>query len=146
MMKFDRLIFESIHKTNLKKVRIKVDPANVSVAEDLAKCNGYEGYVLAEGQVATKIMVIVPDGTSAMPVIDVPNDCIQQLIQRPDSIELDKFKRFLINSLNVSDGDPLVIHIISCTTIDDIEVFLKDNGFTEDDITKLYKYYITYGE
>jgi hypothetical protein len=146
MMKFDRLIIESIQKTNLKKVRIKVDPANVSVAEDLAKCNGYEGYVLAEGQVATKIMVIIPDDTSTMPVIDVPNDCIQQLIQRPGSIELDKFKHFLINSLNVANDDPLITHIISCTSIDDIEAFLKDNGFTVDDITKLYKYYITYGE
>lgn len=145
-MKFNRLIIESIQKTGLKKVRIKVDPANVSVAEDLARCNGYEGYVLAEGQLATKVMVIVPDNISDMPVIDVPNNCIQQLIQRPDSMELDKFKQFLINSLNVSDDDPLLTHIVSCNTIDDIEVFLKDSSFTEEDITKLYKYYITYGE
>jgi hypothetical protein len=141
-MKFNHLISESLHKTDLKKIRIKVDPANINVTEDLAKCDGYEGYVLAEDSDCTKIMLITPDSTGNMSVIEVPNNCIQQINQRPGIEQLSNFKQFIILTLNLSESDPLIQQLLTCTTIDDIESFLKDSGLTEDDITKLYKYYI----
>jgi len=141
-MKYDQIITESLSNVSLKKVRIKVDPASVSVAEDLSKCNGYEGYVLAEDQSFMKVLVVMPGAAGEMTVMDVPVEYLELLLQNLDGIRFNDFKRFIITSLDISDDDPVIQQIEASESIEDIEVFLKDRGMTDEEITNLYKYYI----
>jgi hypothetical protein len=141
-MKYDQIITESLSNVSLKKVRIKVDPASVSVAEDLSKCNGYEGYVLAEDQSFMKVLVVIPGATGEMTVMDVPVEYLELLLQNLDGIRFNDFKRFIITSLDISDDDPVIQQIEASESIEDIEVFLKDRGMSDEEITNLYKYYI----
>ena len=141
-MKYDRIITESLDKVTLKRVRIKVDPASVSVAEDLAKCDGYEGYVLAEDQSYMKVLVVMPGTSGKMTVMSVPVEYLELVLQNLDQLRIDNFKRFIITSLDISDDDPVIQQIQSSESIEDVEVFLKDRGMSEEEIAKLYKYYI----
>jgi hypothetical protein len=141
-MKYDQIITESLDKVALKRVRIKVDPASVSVAEDLAKCNGYEGYVLAEDQSYMKVLVVIPGTSNELSVISVPIEYLELVLQNLDQLRIDNFKRFIITSLDISDDDPVIQQIESSESIEDVEVFLRDRGMTDEEITKLYKYYI----
>jgi hypothetical protein len=141
-MKYDQIITESLDKVALKRVRIKVDPASVSVAEDLAKCDGYEGYVLAEDQSYMKVLVVIPGTSNELSVISVPIEHLELVLQNLDQLRIDNFKRFIITSLDISDDDPVIQQIESSESIEDIEVFLRDRGMTDEEITKLYKYYI----
>jgi hypothetical protein len=141
-MKYDQIITESLDKVTLKRVRIKVDPASVSVAEDLAKCDGYEGYVLAEDQSYMKVLVVIPGTSNELSVISVPIEYLELVLQNLDQLRIDNFKRFIITSLDISDDDPVIQQIESSESIEDVEVFLRDRGMTDEEITKLYKYYI----
>jgi hypothetical protein len=141
-MKYDRIITESLDKVTLKRVRIKVDPASVSVAEDLAKCDGYEGYVLAEDQSHMKVLVVMPGTSGKITVMSVPVEYLELVLQNLDQLRIDNFKRFIITSLDISDDDPVIQQIQSSESIEDVEIFLKDRGMSDDEITKLYKYYI----
>jgi len=137
-MKFNQVILESLQQATLKRVRIKVDPANVTVTANLANCDGYEGYVLSECGDAVKVLVISPDQDNTMSVIDIPSEYIQNI-----NPNLEEVKQFLISSLNLQEDDPLLQQIITSSSIDDVEAFLKDNGMTAEDISNLYKYYIS---
>jgi hypothetical protein len=139
-MKYNRIILESLQKVALKKVRIKVDPINVSQSADLSNCNGYEGYVLAEDQEITKVLVITPDQENDMSIMDIPNEHLEQLANINEN--LTALKEFILLALDIASDDPLIQNINACESIDDVEVFLKDRGLTDEDITNLYKYYI----
>lgn len=135
-MKYTDIISESLNQTALKKVRIKVDPAAAKVSEDLAKCNGYEGYVLAEDTLVVKIIIMQP-GQDDMTVMEVPHEHIEKQIKPT----LANYKSFIINALNIEDNDPIIELLRSSESINDIETFLKDRGMTDEDIVNLYKYY-----
>jgi hypothetical protein len=141
-MKYDQIILESLQRTTLKKVRIKIDPIDVKSSADLSRCNGYEGYVLAEGQELTKVIIVLPDQDGNMSVIEVPNEHLEILNNAAQN--LDALIHFIILSLDVSGDDPLIQNIHACESIDDIEVFLKDRGLSDDDIAEIYKYYIAH--
>lgn len=139
-MKYNRVILESLQKVSLKKVRIKVDPISVSQSVDLSNCNGYEGYVLAEDQKFTKVLVVVPDHEGNMSVMDIPNEHLEKLVNINDNLK--SLKEFILLSLDVAIDDPLCQNLQTAESIDDVEVFLKDRGLADEDITNLYKYYI----
>lgn len=141
-MKYNQIILESLQKVALKKVRIKVDPINVSVSADLSRCNGYEGYVLAENAVEMTVLVVIPGPEGKMTVMNVPVQYLELLLHNLNNIRMNDLKQFVVNSLDAADGDPIFQQIETCESIDDIEAFLKDRGLTEEDINKLYKYYI----
>jgi len=139
-MKYNQVILESLQKVTLKKVRIKVDPISVSQSADLSNCNGYEGYVLAEDQEFTKVLVVVPDHEGNMSVMDIPNEHLERLANINNN--LNGLKEFILLALDVTIDDPLLQILQAAESIDDVEVFLKDRGLTDEDITNLYKYYI----
>jgi len=139
-MKYNQIILESLQKVALKKVRIKVDPISVSQSADLSNCNGYEGYVLAEDQEFTKVLVVVPDNNGSMPVMDIPNEHLIKLANINNNLSV--LKEFITVALDVALDDPLIQQLYAAESIDDVEVFLKDRGLSEEDIIKLYKYYI----
>jgi len=139
-MKYDQVILESLQKVTLKKVRIKVDPISVSQSADLSNCNGYEGYVLAEDQEFTKVLVVVPDHEGNMSVMDIPNEHLERLTNISDN--LIALKEFILLALDISLDDPLIQILHAAESINDVEAFLRDRGLTDEDITNLYKYYI----
>jgi hypothetical protein len=139
-MKYNQIILESLQKVTLKKVRIKVDPINVSKSADLSNCNGYEGYVLAEDQEITKVLVITPNQENDISIMDIPNEHLEQLANINENLAA--LKEFILLALDIANDDPLIQNISACESIDDVEVFLKDRGLTDEDITNLYKYYI----
>ena len=141
-MKYDQIILESLQKIALKKVRIKVDPINVSQSTDLSNCNGYEGYVLAEDQEITKVLVMIPNQDGSMSVMQIPNEHLEMINNAAQN--LDNLKQFIILSLDITSDDPLIQNISACESIDDVEVFLRDRGLTDENISNLYKYYIIY--
>jgi hypothetical protein len=139
-MKYNQVIFESLQKVALKKVRIKIDPINVSANTNLANCNGYEGYVLAEDQEITKVLVITPDQDNNLSVMDIPNEHLVKYTNINEN--LTKLKEFIILALDLSVDDPLIQQLHAAESIDDVEVFLKDRGLADNEIADLYKYYI----
>lgn len=143
-MKYNKIILENLQKVALKRVRIKVDPASIGVAEDLTRCNGYEGYVLAETAESMKVLVVIPGPEGNTSVVDVPLEYLELLLQNLNNIKMDSFKNFIVSALEVAEDDPIIQQIHACESIDDIEVFLKDRGLDQDEIAKLYKYYINH--
>jgi hypothetical protein len=141
-MKYNQIIFESLQRVTLKKVRIKVDPINVSQSTDLSNCNGYEGYVLAEDQEITKVLVMIPNQDGSISIMQIPNEHLETLNNATQNLE--DLKQFILLSLDITSDDPLIQNISSCESINDVEVFLRDRGLTDEDITNLYKYYIAY--
>jgi len=139
-MKYNQVILESLQKVALKKVRIKVDPINVSQNADLSNCDGYEGYVLAEDQEITKVLVITPDQEGDMSIMDIPNEYLERLANINENLAA--LKEFIVLALDIANDDPLIQNISACESIDDVEVFLRDRGLTDEDISNLYKYYI----
>ena len=139
-MKYNQVIFESLQKVALKKVRIKIDPINVSANTNLANCNGYEGYVLAEDQEITKVLVITPDQDNNLSVMDIPNEHLVKYTNINEN--LTKLKEFIILALDLSVDDPLIQQLHAAESIDDVEVFLRDRGLADNEIADLYKYYI----
>lgn len=140
MMRYDRLLMESLDKVTLKRVRIKVDPISVHQSNDLSNCNGYEGYVLAEDQENTKVLVITPNQDGSMSVMEIPNEHLEKYTNITNNLV--SLKNFILLALDISIDDPLIQQLHAAESIDDIEVFLKDRGLSEEDIVNLYKYYI----
>ena len=139
-MKYNKIILESLQRVTLKKVRIRVDPVSVSQDADLSNCNGYEGYVLAENQEFTKVLVIKPNDDGSMSVMEVPNEHLENIASIGEN--LNALKEFILLALNIAGDDPLIQQLLAAESIDDVESFLRDRALSDNDIANLYKYYI----
>jgi hypothetical protein len=141
-MKYDQIILESLQKVALKKVRIKVDPISVNQSTDLSDCNGYEGYVLAEDQEITKVLVMISNPDGSVSVMEIPNEHLVKYANINENLAA--LKEFILLALDITVDDPLIQQLHAAESIDDVEVFLKDRGLSEEEITGLYKYYIAH--
>jgi len=143
-MHYDRIIEESLKKTALKRIRIKVDPAlvNASAECDFSKVEGYEGYVLEECMGRLKILVLSPD----MPICDLPKEVIEAIADKQDTDVFEEYKAFVISKL-IKDGktinDPLLEQIKGSGDINSIEQLISQSGYTGDKLACLYKDFIT---
>jgi len=72
-MEYTKVIEESLKKTALKRIRVKVDPALVTAGVDFSKVDGYEGYVLEECMGRLRVLVLSPD----MPICDLPEEMLE---------------------------------------------------------------------
>ena len=141
-MKYNDVILESLKRTALKRIRIKVDPAQVSAEADFSKVDGYEGYVLEEGKGHLKILVLSPE----MSIHDIPEEFIELLASEADYDSFCLLKEFIIKKL-IKDGrvenDPIITQIANSNCLDDIERIINQCGYTGDKLTELYKGFIT---
>jgi len=148
-VKYNDLILESLKKTALKRVRIKVDPSKMNREADLSKIDGYEGYILeecADGNL--KILVLSPE----MSIHDLSPDMIQAVVDddaisddEPDS--LDELKEFIIMKLMASGKNPNDINIqkiVQTQNLDEIEQHLAQLGIVNDELADLYRDFITH--
>lgn len=141
-MEYGKIIEESLKKTALKKIRIKVDPAKVNAEADFSKCDGYEGYVLEECLGRLRILVLTPE----FPICDIPEEFIEAVAEKVDEDVFEEYKMFVINKL-VKDGkainDPLLEQIKCSTDINSIETLISQCGYTEYKLAELYRGFIT---
>jgi hypothetical protein len=129
-----------LESSNLKKVRIKVDPSEISRATDFSKCNGYEGYILREKLGKTKIIVLSPD----FPIFDdIPSDYLENIVGDKETDVIDEFKCFVSSKLELKEGDPFIECLAKAETIEDIEAGLKQRGLETEKISNLYRDFIS---
>jgi hypothetical protein len=141
-MQYNRIIEESLKKTALKRIRIKVDPALVNASADLTGLDGYEGYVLEECMGKLKVLVLTPD----MAVHDIPEQFIEMLVTQHDMDVFEEFKAFAIKNL-IKDGmpenSPTLEQVLNSGCLNDIEQYLKQSGFTGERLADMYRDFIT---
>jgi len=140
-VRYSKLIEESLSKTSLKRVRIKIDPALINSGIYLAKVSSYEGYVLHEGAKSLKILVLSPE----MSIEDIPEEFLEVIAAQEDQDTFEEFKIFLIKELlknGKAENDPVIVNIKNSNCIDEIETFAKQSGFTGDNLSELYKNFI----
>lgn len=148
-MGFHSIVNESLKSTKLKRVRVKTDPSQVSDNLDFRNIAGYEGYIISEKNNILKILVLNPE----MTIADVTDDMIEYIANDGNMCQntvLDDFKYVAKNALvkekNKKENDPVFGNIDNCNNINDLEAFLKQNGFSDSELNDLYRSYITSDE
>jgi hypothetical protein len=144
-VRYCNIILETLNKTALKKVRIKVDPALINSGIDLSKINGYEGYILAEGVGKLKILVLSPELT----IDDIPEEFIEAIAEDDKLETFEELKSYILSEMlrsGTQEGDPILCNVASANNLCDIETFLKQKGFTDDKLANLYKNFIMHDE
>lgn len=140
-VKFRQIIEESLNKTALRKIRIKVDPAKISAEQDLSKVDGYEGYILAEGVGKLKILVLTPE----LSLEDIPEEFIEAIAEDDKLETFEELKSYILSEMlktGTLEGDPILCNVASSNNLCDIETFLRQKGFTDEKLADLYRNFI----
>jgi len=142
-MPFHRLLKESLMKTNLVRVRVKTDPAKVSNNEDFRKIAGYEGFILSEDKLGLKVLLLDPELTIKG---GIPSELLEILSHQHDEDLADDYKNYvkecLIKHKNKRENDSVFGQIENTSDIGEIEAFLRQAGYTENELNNLYRSYI----
>ena len=134
MMRFDEAVDLNLGRA-LKKIRIKVDPIYSSYT-NFRNVNSYEGYIVMETREMLQIMVIKP----GLPVVMIPK------VGLLSDEKLNMFKEYLVNKLKLEKGTPLYEQILNSNHLEDVEVFLKQDGKQDIDIVEIYRDFILNNE
>jgi hypothetical protein len=134
--RFNKFLENAFRTVNLRKVRLKVDPAYCEKGE-ISKFQGYEGFIIAEDGVNAKMYFEEIDGglvaTIPCGMIDVESGLTK----------LEKFKLNVLVFLKEEKGmkfdSPLVQLVMNSSNIQMLESFLKDNGCTDQDLLDIYR-------
>ncbi len=136
MKRFSKLMEHTFKNSNLRRVRLKVDPAFCEKGE-ISKYQGYEGFILSEDGVNAKMYIECEEGgimaTVPCGMIDVDSG-------------MTKFEQLKMNILvflkenkNMPFDSPLVQMVMNSSTIEMLEQFLLNNGCTEKDLLDIYR-------
>lgn len=134
--RFNKFLENAFKAVNLRKVKLKVDPAFCEKGE-ISKFQGYEGFIIAEDGVNAKMYFEEVDGgivaTIPCGMIDVESG-------------LSKFEKFKLNVLiflkeqkGMKFDSPLVQMVMNSCDVQMLESFLKDNGCTDEDLLDIYR-------
>jgi len=130
MNKFSKLLENTFKMSNLRRVRLKVDPAFCEKGE-ISKFQGYEGFILAEDGVNAKIFFEGIEGgiiaTVPCGMIDVENS-----LTKMEKLKLNVLV-FLREEKGMKFDSPLVQLVMNSSDIEMLEAFLLNNGCTEKD-------------
>jgi hypothetical protein len=134
--RFNKFLENTIKVSNLRKVRLKVDPAFCEKGE-ISKYQGYEGYILAEDGIDAKMYFEEMDGGV---IATIPCDMIDV------ESGLSKFEKLKMNVLiflkenkSINIDSPLVQMVMNSANVQMLETFLKDNGCTDQDLLDIYR-------
>ena len=138
MKNFKKLLDSTLQQTELKRVRVKTDPANVKNGE-IRKFNGYEGYFLAENEKGAKVYLENFEGGI---IVTIPKNMIELDTNTNQNLQI--LKRAAIFYILKNKGkfkcdENLLAIIRNTSSIKDIEQYLYDAGFSKDDILNIYK-------
>lgn len=136
MKKFSKLLENTFKSSNLRRVRLKVDPAFCNNGE-IAKFQGYEGFILSEdGAYALMYIENFEGGVMA----DIPCGMIDV---ESGLTKLEKLKMnvliFLKENKGMEFNSPLVQMVMNSPDIEMLETFLLNNGCTEKDLLEIYR-------
>jgi len=144
MKNFKKLLDSTLQQTELKRVRVKTDPANVKNGE-IRKFNGYEGYFLAENEKGAKVYLENFEGGI---IVTIPKNMIELDTNTNQNLQI--LKRAAIFYILKNKGKfkcdenlPIILH--NCQSINDIEQYLYDSGFIKEDLLNIYKFAL-YGQ
>jgi len=134
--RFDKFLENTIKISNLRKVRLKVDPAFCERGE-ISKFQGYEGYILAEDGIDAKMYFEEVDGGV---IVNIPCNMIDV------ESGLSKFEKLKLNVLvylkenkSITVDSPIVQMVMNSSNVEMLETFLKDNGCTDADLLDIYR-------
>lgn len=136
MKRFSKLLENSFKNSNLRRVRLKVDPA-FCVNGEIAKFQGYEGFILSEDGINARMYIENAEGgviaTIPCGMIDVESGLTP----------LEKLKMnvliFLKENKDMKFDSPLVQMVMNSSNIEMLEAFLLNNGCTEKDLLEIYR-------
>jgi hypothetical protein len=134
MSKFSQLLENAFNSNNLKKVRLKVDPAFCERGE-ISKFQGYEGYILAEKDGEYKIYFEDFNGEIAI----IPHDMLDA---KSGLTKLERLKLCAakyLKGLGVDCNNVIYQLIINSPNIETFESFILNNGYTEKDLLNIYR-------
>ena len=136
MNKFSKLLENTFKTSNLRRVRLKVDPAFCEKGE-ISKFQGYEGFILSEDGVNAKIFFEGIEGgiiaTVPCGMIDVENS-----LTKMEKLKLNVLV-FLREEKGMKFDSPLVQLVMNSSDIVMLEAFLLNNGCTEKDLLDIYR-------
>lgn len=135
MSKFSKLLENTFEKQKLRRVRLKTDPL-YAASEEFSKFQGYEGYVLAENEKTMKIYFECDGGS----MVDIPIQMvnIQSGLSRFEKLKLSSLFYLKQNKM-IQAGSRLVDVIIASSNIDELILFLCNNGCTAEDLVNIFK-------
>ena len=96
MKNFKKLLDSTLQQTELKRVRVKTDPANVKNGE-IRKFNGYEGYFLAENEKGAKVYLENFEGGI---IVTIPKNMIELDTNTNQNLQSDKIQLLYYFFLN----------------------------------------------
>jgi hypothetical protein len=136
MKKFSKFLENTFRVSNLRRVRLKVDPA-YCVNGEISKFQGYEGFVLSEDGVTAKMYIENFEGGV---MADIPCGMIDI---ESGLTKMEKLKMniliFLKENKNMTFDSPLVQMVMNSPDIQTLESFLLNNGCTEKDLLEIYR-------
>lgn len=134
MKKFSKLLENTFKQANLKKVRLKVDPAFCEKGE-ISKYQGYCGYILSETETEASIYIEELEVIANIPMQMI--DC---------EVSDTKFEQLKLNALvylkeekNMASDSPLITLIMHSTSIQMFESYLLNNGCNDKDLIAIYR-------
>lgn len=138
MQKFRTLMESTIKQAQLVRVKLKVDPA-LCAGGEIAKYQGYEGYILAEDESAVSVYLEC-GGECAGMVVSVPHGMIdvQQSLSPLDRVKLLALQAMVKNQ-GISRDDTITHVVASANSPEALEMCLIEHGLTDRDIINLYK-------
>jgi len=142
MKDFDSILTECLKSKGLRYIRFKVDP---TLNKGFEESESYEGFVLHEltneacggpmvGGIPPLLKVLMPGGS--MPgIFNVKKPVITP--NKPGAVKM--FKKFIAKKLSKQLDNKVMEQIKNTNDIEDIEVYLKQGGLSDKDLTTLYK-------
>lgn len=137
MSKFSNLLEDTFKRSNLRRVRLKVDPAFCEKGE-ISKFQGYEGFILSEDGVSAKMYIECMDGSSVIATVPCDMIDVQNSLSKMEKLKLNVLV-FLKESKGMKFDSPLVQMVMNSSSIEMLEQFLLNNGCTEKDLLEIYR-------
>jgi hypothetical protein len=139
---FHRLIENAIHQSDLRRVRIKVDPQLSDDKCSFSDINGYEGYVLQEQDGVARVFVL---GTDEEPNIhNIPSNNITSVQPSCETYEMFKevFLSFLDHEGHLEGNIKIIDIVLESTQPTELRQICDQLGVSDSDLLKCYEYFI----
>jgi hypothetical protein len=136
MKHFSKLIENTLKTTNLRRVRLKVDPAFCEKGE-ISKYQGYEGFILSEDGINAK-MYIESEGGGIMATIPCGMIDVESGMTKFEQLKMNILV-YLKENKNMTFDSPLIQMVMNSSTLEMLEQFLLNNGCTEKDLLEIYR-------
>ena len=150
MKNFFKIYEKALKNTNLRRVRLKVDPLKSNL-ENYVGVESFTGYILSEDALEMKFMIFGGPNGGSGEVVSIPQDSVTSLQDDPvaplevvkDDSGLERFKsrviEFLASRNDITSNVQMYDNIKTCKCFEDIEAII--NSVTNDTniILKLYR-------